>query len=123
MNPNPVGWFEIYVQDIDRARIFYETVLEVTLEAMDFPGIEMFTFPMDHTAPGAGGAILKVPDVPSGGGGTMVYFSCEDCATEAARADASGGDIVQAKMQIGEHGFICVVKDPDGNVFGLHSMQ
>ena len=29
--PNPVGWFEIYVQDMARAARFYETVLDVQL--------------------------------------------------------------------------------------------
>ncbi len=28
MNRNPVGWFEIYVQDLDRAKNFYEHVLD-----------------------------------------------------------------------------------------------
>ena len=28
---NPVVWFEIYVDDMERARAFYETVLAVTL--------------------------------------------------------------------------------------------
>lgn len=27
MNRNPVGWFEIYVQDMHRAQKFYEVVL------------------------------------------------------------------------------------------------
>lgn len=31
MNRNPVGWFEIYVQDMDRAKKFYEEVLRVEL--------------------------------------------------------------------------------------------
>ena len=31
---NPVGWFEIYVQDMPRARAFYEAVLGVTLEQL-----------------------------------------------------------------------------------------
>ena len=29
--PNPVAWFEIYVQDLQRARRFYESVLGITL--------------------------------------------------------------------------------------------
>jgi hypothetical protein len=29
---NPVGWFEIYVQDMPRAKAFYEAVLALTLE-------------------------------------------------------------------------------------------
>jgi hypothetical protein len=28
---NPVGWFEIYVQDMDRAKAFYEMVFGVQL--------------------------------------------------------------------------------------------
>ena len=28
---NPVGWFEIYVQDMERARAFYEKTLDVQL--------------------------------------------------------------------------------------------
>ena len=31
MNRNPVVWFEIYVQDMRRAKTFYETVLGVEL--------------------------------------------------------------------------------------------
>ena len=29
---NPVGWFEIYVDDMDRAKSFYEKALGVTLD-------------------------------------------------------------------------------------------
>lgn len=36
MNHNPVGWFEIYVQDMDRAKRFYELVFQVKLE-LSFP--------------------------------------------------------------------------------------
>jgi len=34
MQRNPVGWFEIYVQDMDRARAFYEQTLQVTLNRL-----------------------------------------------------------------------------------------
>ena len=37
---NAVGWFEIYVEDMERARRFYETVLGVKLERLD-PGDEL----------------------------------------------------------------------------------
>ena len=45
MARNPVGWFEIYVDDMERAKKFYETVLGVKLEKLPID-IEMFTFPM-----------------------------------------------------------------------------
>ncbi len=34
MANNPVNWFEIYVQDINRAKRFYEAVLQVKLESL-----------------------------------------------------------------------------------------
>ena len=40
MSTNPVTWFEIYVQDMDRAREFYETVLDVTLARLDTGGLD-----------------------------------------------------------------------------------
>lgn len=121
MKTNPVGWFEIYVQDMPRAKAFYDAVFQQTLEALPNPDMEMFTFPMGECY-GATGALVKMEGVPSGGGGTLVYFSCEDCAVEAARAAANGGSLFKEKMSIGEHGFIALVNDTEGNMIGLHSM-
>ena len=120
---NPVGWFEIYVQDIARAQAFYETTFQVKLQALPGPDIQMLTFPMDPGLPGCPGALVKYEGKDSGGGGTIVYFSCEDCAVEAARAAKNGGEIFKQKFGIGEHGFIALVIDTEGNMFGLHSMK
>lgn len=127
MKTNPVGWFEIYVQDMPRAVAFYEAMLEIKLENMPtsdpetWPDLEMWTFPMSEEY-GATGALCKMGGCSSGGGGTLVYFSCEDCAVNAARAAANGGSIFKEKMPIGEHGFIALVLDTEGNMIGLHSM-
>ena len=123
MTNNPVGWFEIYVQDMERAKKFYETVLQTTLEKLNSPEIEMWSFPMAMNRMGAGGALVKMPGFPSGGNSTLVYFSCVDCATEAGRVVKSGGRIQREKMSIGPYGFIALAFDTEGNMFGLHSMQ
>lgn len=123
MLQNPVNWFELYVQDMPRARAFYEAVLEVTLQPLEMPDIEMLGFPMDEEGYGASGTLIRVPGVPSGGTGTMVYFRCDDCAVEESRVEAAGGTVERPKMSIGDYGFVSVIKDPDGNVVGLHSMQ
>ena len=126
MKPNPVGWFEIYVQDMNRAKAFYETVLEAKLEQL--PGIdgqdslEMLAFPMDPAKYGAPGALVRMPGCPSGGTGTLVYFSCADCGVEAGRVTAAGGTICKEKFSIGQYGFIALVNDTEGNMIGLHSM-
>jgi len=129
---NPVAWFEIYVQDMARAKTFYETVFEVTLQELPPPSapegvpsvgeMELWSFPMSQQDYGAPGALVHMEGVPSSGGGTLVYFSCEDCAVEAVRAAEAGGQIVRAKMPIGEYGFIAIVTDTEGNRIGLHSM-
>jgi predicted enzyme related to lactoylglutathione lyase len=121
---NPVRWFEIYVQDMERARRFYETVLGTKLERLENGDLEYWTFPMgDRQTYGAGGALAKFEGMPSGGNSTLVYFGCEDCAVEAGRVAAAGGRIERPKMSIGEHGFIVLAYDTEGNMIGLHSMS
>ncbi|MBE2210523.1 MAG: VOC family protein [Xanthomonadaceae bacterium] len=128
MSFNPVVWFEIYVQDMPRAQAFYEQVLGRKLETLPMPdgdeaGLQMVAFPMEMDSGGAGGALVKMPGVPSGGMGTLVYFGCEDCATEAGRVAAAGGQIFKEKFSIGPYGFCALAHDTEGNLFGLHSMQ
>ena len=124
---NPVGWFEIYVQDMARAKAFYENVFQVALERLPNPDpdLEMWVFPgmgaMD--LPGCNGALCKMKDKDPGTGGTLVYFSCDDCAEQAARARTAGGRVHLEKMSIGPYGHIALVVDSEGNMIGLHSMN
>lgn len=124
---NPVGWFEIYVQDMERAKAFYEKTFEKTLEQLADPtggeGLEMWAFPMLPDAGGAPGALVKMEGCNSGGGGTLVYFSCEDCAVEEGRVVEAGGQVVRGKFSIGEYGFISLLTDTEGNMIGLHSLK
>lgn len=125
MNRNPVGWFEIYVQDMARAKKFYEAVLGVELAKLESPitELEMLAFPMDMGAGGASGALARMEGCPFGGTGTLVYFSCEDCAVESSRVISAGGNIFKPKMAIGPYGFIALATDTEGNLIGFHSMQ
>ncbi|GGO68605.1 VOC family protein [Bowmanella pacifica] len=120
---NPVGWFEIYVQDLQRAKEFYESVLALSLEKLPVAEFEMWAFPSEMTQYGAAGALVCMPGVASGGNSTLVYFSCQDCATEESRVVQAGGQVQRSKMSIGQYGFISLVLDPDGNMIGLHSLQ
>lgn len=119
---NPVVWFEMYVQDMARARRFYEQVLGVTLTKLDGPAgeLEMWSFPYDAQGAGATGALVHMAGVPSGGS-TLVYFGSADCAVEEARIAAAGGKVFRPRMSIGQHGFITLGVDTEGNMFGLHS--
>lgn len=125
---NPVVWFEIYVNDMARARRFYEAVLQVKMEPMQAPpgdasSAEMLSFPGEMERPGANGMLVKMPGVPTGGGGTLVYFHSEDCAQEESRVQAAGGSVHKSKFSIGPYGFCAVLMDTEGNCFGVHSMK
>lgn len=126
MQKNPVGWFEIYVDNMDRAKQFYQSILAVNLEGLGDPtdsNIKMFAFPSDMESYGASGALVKMDGFPAGGNSTLVYFACDDCAQEEARVENAGGTIQRTKMSIGDYGFISLAIDTEGNTFGLHSMQ
>ncbi len=123
MAGNPVSWFEIYVQDMPKAKTFYETILEVRLELLNASAPELWSFPGSQTSYGASGALAKMPGVASGGNSTLVYFYCEDSGVVASRVPGAGGRILKEKFSIGEYGFVALAYDTEGNLFGLHSMK
>jgi predicted enzyme related to lactoylglutathione lyase len=120
---NIVGWFEIYVQDMERAKKFYEAVFQVKLTELASPVIKMWAFPMRPEAPGCAGALVHMPGVESKMGGTIIYFHSADCAVEAKRVAENGGRIHKPKFSIGDYGHIALVYDTEGNMIGLHSMK
>ncbi|SEM91169.1 VOC family protein [Nitrosomonas marina] len=120
---NPVGWFEIYVDDMAKAKSFYEAVFECELEQLSSPDVELWCFSGDQNAYGAMGALVKMEGCTAGGNSTIVYFACDDCAIQQARSAEHGGKVLKEKFSIGEYGFIALVADTEGNMIGLHSMK
>jgi predicted enzyme related to lactoylglutathione lyase len=117
-----VNWFELYVDDFNRAKKFYETTLKTTLQESQMEGCQMGVFPCDHIN-GVGGSITKMGGMTLGAGGTIVYLNVEgDLDGVLQRASANGGAVIKPRLAIGEHGFIGMIKDTEGNVVGLHSM-
>lgn len=117
-----VNWFELYVADFDRAKRFYETILKAQLQEVKCES-RMGIFPYDNTK-GVGGAITQMAGFSPGAGGTVIYLNVEgDLDGVIQRIPAAGGSIQKPKFSIGEHGFIAVFKDSEGNIVGLHSLK
>ncbi|XZE53391.1 VOC family protein [Planctomycetaceae bacterium SH139] len=110
MRCNSVGWFELYVEDMDRATRFYETVLGTKLEKPGPPmdNLQMMAFPMSMESTGDADALSKMDRVKPGGVGTLFFFSLEDCAIEASRIEDAGGRIQMPKSSIAQCGFIAL---------------
>jgi uncharacterized protein len=124
---NPFTWVEIYVEDMNRAKMFYESVFQIEMVPMQAPGdfgdLEMISFPWAEKEGNISGALCKTTDIKPGSGGTIVYFTCDDCAMELSRVDKFGGKVVQDKFSISEHGFVGLALDSEGNTIGFHSTK
>ncbi len=122
---NPIGWFEIYVDDMARAQKFYENVLAIELSDLSDPSdtsLIMKAFPSDMERYGATGALVKMQGAQAGYNSVLVYFACDDCSLEESRILAAGGTVERSKFSIGQYGFIALALDSEGNRFGLHSL-
>lgn len=118
--PNPVNWFEIPANDLDRAQGFYEAVLGVSLDRHDMGPLQMAWFPNDPEGNGATGTLVKAEAYTPSYEGTMVYFSVSDINETLARVSTNGGTTINEKFPIGEHGFVAHFEDSEGNRVALH---
>ncbi len=121
---NPVGWFEIPVGNLSRARKFYEGVFGLKLSPQTMGGCEMAWFPIGATTYGATGALVRMPGyfTPSHEG-TLVYFSVPAIAPALAKVRRRGGRTLMPRTSIGKHGFIAHFEDSEGNRVALHAMK
>lgn len=122
-NVNPVGWFDISVSDLQRAKQFYETVFDIKL--IDFPAEwgKQSAFPSDYKSLHISGALVEKERKEIGGNATIVYFVSEDCTTETEKVVIAGGKVLAPKKAIGEFGFVALVEDTEGNTIGIHSRK
>lgn len=118
---NPVTWFEIPVDDMPRARRFYEHVFGVRLELQDFGSLLMAWFPARHGEAGATGSLVKADSYIPSHSGSLVYFCVEDIDATLGRVAEAGGRTVSARMSIGQYGFVAHFEDTEGNRIALHS--
>ncbi len=118
---NPVNWLEIATTDLERAKEFYTAVFKRDFQLMEMPGSKMYIFSGGEDAKGATGALIFSDENKPSPDGTVIYFECEDVATETSRVESADGKLLFPKMSIGEFGFISHCIDTEGNRIGFHS--
>ena len=127
MEKKVVGWFEIPVEDMDRAVKFYSTVFGYDMQRNPVGPLDMALFMSIDEGIGAAGALVKHPDFykPSQEG-TLVYFIAKsgDLSNELAKVEAAGGKIFVPKTPISEEvGYMAVFYDTEGNRVAMHSKK
>jgi len=125
---NVLTWFEIPVRDTERAKQFYETILNIEMTTRSFPETaEVLTFfPYDPTVIQATsgrvtGALVTAPDAKPSAVGTLVYINAAPSIQEVLdRVEPAGGRILVPKTLMNA-GYIATILDTEGNRVGLHA--
>jgi predicted enzyme related to lactoylglutathione lyase len=116
-----INWFEIPTTDLDRASRFYADVLGTSFKREHFAGTDMHMAVFEGEQESVRGALIADKRRKPVADGALVYLHAPDLDRSLARAEKAGGSVVMPKTDIGEPGFIALVRDTEGNVVGLHA--
>jgi predicted enzyme related to lactoylglutathione lyase len=125
---NIITWFEIPVSDIDRAKKFYETILDIEMIKSADGDNESVFFPynpdvIQATSGRVTGVLSKSERNNPSSQGTIIYINASpSIQTVLDKVVKEGGKIIAPKMQI-PPGFIAIIMDTEGNKVGLHAEQ
>lgn len=122
---NTLNWFEISVTDINRAKKFYETVFDISMQTQNMMGMDMAFFPSEPTSGKVSGALIKGPEQKPAKDGVKIYLNGNpDLAKPLGNIEKAGGKVIMPKTKItDEIGFMAYFADTEGNVIGLHSRK
>ncbi len=125
---NILNWFEIPVSDIDRAKTFYETILDIEMVKRSDGNDKAVFFPYDPdviqaTSGRITGVLSKRNRNSPSSKGTVVYINASPgIQTVLDKVENAGGEIIVPKTKM-PAGFIAIIIDSEGNKIGLHAEE
>lgn len=127
---NRVVHFEIYADDVERAKKFYSDVFGWTYEEWDFNGTKYYgvlTAPMDSKEPGINGGLMKRIGPEPVQGQAVIGYACtvqvENIDETISKIILSGGTMALPKFSIADLAWQAYYKDTEGNIFGVHQLK
>lgn len=119
---NAINWFEIPVEDFERAKKFYETIFGEEVVEIPFPHGKYGMLPCDMQN-GVGGGIVQGEGFTPSDKGTIVYLNGgDDLSIPLSKIEDAGGKIMVPKTSLGENGYMAHFIDSEGNRVALHSI-
>jgi predicted enzyme related to lactoylglutathione lyase len=117
--PANLASFAVHVDDVDRARAFYETVFGWVFEPWGPPGFYLI-HTGDDASPGIQGLMHRRdrPRTGSGLNGMEPTFAVDDVDAVAELVAAHGGTLTMARSVIPTVGALIRFLDPEGNDIG-----
>jgi uncharacterized protein len=125
---NVLTWFEIPVDDLKRAKTFYETILDIEMVLRTDGEAEGAFFPynpkiIQATSGRVTGVLSKSNRNNPSSSGTMVYINASpNIQFVLDKIENAGGKIVVPKTTL-PFGSIAIIIDSEGNKVGLHAEQ
>lgn len=119
---NKVVHFEIPADDLDRAKIFYQTIFGWRINDVPQMDYTMVTTvdtdekQMPKEAGAINGGLMKRQ---SAGESPVIVINVPSVDEYISKVEEGGGKVVMPKMQVGDMGLYVRVTDTEGNVIGL----
>ncbi|OPC06463.1 glyoxalase [Elizabethkingia ursingii] len=118
---NPVIYFEIPVNDLQRAEKFYSAIFDFTFEKEIMDNYEMAIFPFEETKSGITGALVKGDVYKPTQNGVILYFKTEDIENTLKKVQKHAGRVLYPKTLNEKYGFaVAEFEDSEGNRIALH---
>lgn len=120
---NPVIYFEIPVNDLNRAENFYRNVFGFSFEREIIDHYEMTLFPFEDTRSGISGALAKGDVYKPSKEGVIIYFRTANIDQTLQKVLAQNGTILYPKTINENYGFIVAeFQDSEGNRIAIQEI-
>jgi predicted enzyme related to lactoylglutathione lyase len=120
---NPVVYFEIPVENVERAMNFYKAVFSFEFQEESIDGNQMALFPFDDKKKGISGALAKGDIYKPSISGVLIYFQTTDIKQILASVVENGGKVLYPKTSNGELGAVAEFQDCEGNRIALYQKK
>lgn len=116
-----ISIFEIPATDITRAINFYQSILELKIEKMEMPEMQMGILPYEEQM--VTGVIIQAEGYKPSADGVTIYLNGGDnLQVILDKVEKNGGKILTPKtLHADESGYFAIFLDSEGNKIGLHS--
>lgn len=121
---NPVIYFEIPVNDLERAEKFYRNVFDFEFESEIIDNYEMVLLPFYDEEKGISGALAKGDVYKPSKKGVIIYFGTDDIEETLKKVIKQQGKILYPIVKNEKYGFyVAEFENSEGNRIALQQLE